>query len=73
MVRCLSLVGGDLLSIEAVKVPGRGKISCTGKLGEVMQESVQTAFSYVRSRASQWDIDPNFFATQVFSSRYFLY
>jgi ATP-dependent Lon protease len=56
-------VGGDLLSIEAVKVPGRGKISCTGKLGEVMQESVQTAFSYVRSRASQWDIDPNFFAT----------
>jgi ATP-dependent Lon protease len=55
--------GGDLLSIEAVKVPGRGKISCTGKLGEVMQESVQTAFSYVRSRLSQWDIDSNFFAT----------
>jgi ATP-dependent Lon protease len=54
--------GGDLLSIEAVKVPGSGKISCTGKLGEVMQESVQTAFSYVRSRFSQWDVDPNFFS-----------
>lgn len=56
-------VGGDLLTIEAVKVPGNGKISCTGKLGEVMQESVQTAFSYVRSRLSQWNIDPSFFSS----------
>jgi ATP-dependent Lon protease len=44
-------VGGELLSIEAVKVPGKGKMTITGKLGDVMQESVQAAKSFVRSRA----------------------
>ena len=43
-------VGGELLSIEAVIVPGKGKMTITGKLGDVMQESVQAAKSYVRSR-----------------------
>ena len=54
-------LGGDLLSIETVKVPGRGKTVITGKLGEVMQESVQTAFSYIKSRAKEFGIDPDLF------------
>ncbi len=54
-------LGGDLLSIETVKIPGKGKISITGKLGEVMQESVQTAFSYVKSQAKEFGIDPDLF------------
>lgn len=45
--------GGDILSIEAVRIPGKGEISYTGKLGEVMQESMQAAFSFFRSRS--WD------------------
>jgi ATP-dependent Lon protease len=45
-------VGGELLIIESVAVPGKGKITITGKLGDVMQESVQAAASYVRSRAN---------------------
>ena len=51
-------VGGDLLVIEAVMLPGKGRISFTGKLGEVMQESVQAAYSYVRSRAPEFGIKP---------------
>jgi len=54
-------VGGDLLLIEAVTLPGKGKITITGKLGEVMQESVQAAWSYVRSRSSELGIDPEIF------------
>ena len=50
--------GGDLLVIEAVMIPGKGRISFTGKLGEVMQESVQAAYSYVRSRAPEFGIRP---------------
>jgi ATP-dependent Lon protease len=50
--------GGDLLVIEAVMLPGKGRISFTGKLGEVMQESVQAAYSYVRSRAPEFGIRP---------------
>ncbi len=50
-------VGGDLLSIETVKVPGKGKISLTGTLGDVMQESIQMAFSYIKSRAKEFGID----------------
>lgn len=46
-------VGGELLVIEAVAVPGKGKITITGKLGEVMQESVQAAASYVRANAAE--------------------
>lgn len=54
-------VGGELLSIEAVMLPGRGKMQITGKLGEVMQESVQAAASYVKSRAPQFGIEPPLF------------
>jgi ATP-dependent Lon protease len=54
-------VGGELLSIEAVTVPGKGKMTITGKLGEVMQESVQAAKSYVRSRALMLGIRPDLF------------
>jgi ATP-dependent Lon protease len=49
-------VGGELLQIEAVLVPGRGRITVTGKLGDVMQESVQAANAYVRSRANSFGI-----------------
>jgi ATP-dependent Lon protease len=54
-------VGGELLSIEAVVLPGRGKMNITGKLGDVMQESVQAAKSYVRSRAAAFGIKPTLF------------
>jgi ATP-dependent Lon protease len=54
-------VGGELLSIEALKVPGKGKMTITGKLGEVMQESIQAAASYVRSRAAEFGIHPDVF------------
>lgn len=49
-------VGGDLLTIEAVSIPGKGEIKATGKLGDVMKESTQAAFSYFRSRASKFGI-----------------
>ena len=51
-------VGGELLSIEAVTLPGKGKMTITGKLGEVMQESVQAAASYVRSRSIDFGVKP---------------
>jgi ATP-dependent Lon protease len=54
-------VGGELLQVEAVLVPGRGRVSVTGKLGDVMQESVQAANAYVRSRAAAFGIKPNIF------------
>ena len=54
-------VGGELLSIEAVTVPGKGKMTTTGKLGDVMQESVQAAASFVRSRAVAFGIKPTLF------------
>jgi ATP-dependent Lon protease len=54
-------VGGELLSIEAVTVPGKGKMTITGKLGDVMQESIQAARSYVRSRAHVLGIRPELF------------
>lgn len=54
-------VGGDLLSIEAVRLPGKGKMTITGKLGDVMQESVQAALSYVRSQAADYGIKPSIF------------
>ena len=52
-------VGGELLTIEAVTVPGKGGISTTGKLGDVMKESVQAAFSFVKSRAPVYGIKPS--------------
>lgn len=54
-------VGGELLSIEAVMLPGKGKMQITGKLGEVMQESVQAAASYVKSQAPKFGIEPPLF------------
>ena len=51
-------VGGDLLQIEAVTVPGEGKMTITGQLGDVMQESIQAASSYVRSRCLDFGIIP---------------
>ncbi|MBS1145859.1 MAG: peptidase ATP-dependent protease La [Proteobacteria bacterium] len=54
-------VGGELLTIEAVSLPGRGKMTTTGKLGEVMQESIQAALSVVRSRARKLGIQDDFY------------
>jgi ATP-dependent Lon protease len=54
-------VGGELLSIEAVMVPGKGRMTITGKLGDVMQESIQASKSYVQSRAVEFGIAPTLF------------
>ena len=54
-------VGGELLTIEAVTVPGKGLVKTTGKLGEVMQESVQAAWSFIRARAPLYGISPSLF------------
>ena len=54
-------VGGELLTIEAVSLPGRGKMTTTGKLGEVMQESIQAALSVVRSRSRKLGIQEDFY------------
>ncbi len=56
--------GGELLSIEAVILPGKGKITITGKLGDVMKESVQAADSFVRSRAARFGVRPTIFETK---------
>ena len=55
-------VGGELLNIEAVMVPGKGKMTITGKLGEVMTESIQAAKSYVQFRAIEFGIKPTLFS-----------
>jgi ATP-dependent Lon protease len=54
-------VGGELLGIEAATMPGKGGLTITGKLGEVMQESAQAALTYVRSRAAALELNPNFY------------
>jgi len=54
-------VGGDILFIEATRVPGRGALILTGQLGDVMRESVQAALTLVKSRATQLGIDPAIF------------
>ena len=56
--------GGELLTIEAVVMPGKGKHVYTGKLGDVMQESITAAISVVRSRSRQWGIDQDFYEKQ---------
>jgi ATP-dependent Lon protease len=53
-------LGGELLTVEAQVMPGKGKLMITGKLGEVMQESAQAAMSYVRSRAEHLGLDKRF-------------
>jgi ATP-dependent Lon protease len=52
--------GGDILFIEATRMPGSGKMKLTGQLGDVMKESAQIAISYIRSRAEELGVDPNF-------------
>src|SRR5579884_4062286 len=53
--------GGDIMLIEALRMPGQGRLTVTGQLGDVMRESVDAAFSYVRSRAAQLGMDDNTF------------
>ncbi len=59
-VLAYTTVGGDTLQIEVSLTPGKGKLQLTGKLGDVMKESAQTALSYVRSLTDQLGIDPEF-------------
>ncbi len=54
-------LGGEILTIESVLLPGKGNIKHTGKLGDVMQESVSAALSYVRSRSISFGIQPTLF------------
>tara|TARA_B100001121_G_scaffold310650_1_gene343521 strand:+ start:3835 stop:6240 length:2406 start_codon:yes stop_codon:yes gene_type:complete len=54
-------VGGEILSVEAIQVPGKGNIKYTGKLGDVMQESIQAAWSYVRARSLDFGVKPTLF------------
>ncbi|MDZ7582257.1 MAG: endopeptidase La [Deltaproteobacteria bacterium] len=53
--------GGDILFIEATRMNGRGKLTLTGQLGDVMRESAQIAHSYVRAKAAELGVDPNWF------------
>ena len=55
-------VGGDILFVEAQAYPGRGKLTVTGQLGEVMQESAQAALSWVRSHTEELELDERWFA-----------
>jgi ATP-dependent Lon protease len=54
-------MGGEILATEVTVVPGKGKLTVTGKIGEVMQESAQAAMSYVRSRAEELGLDKDFY------------
>lgn len=54
-------MGGELLKIEVTVVPGKGNLLLTGKLGDVMRESAQASFSFVRSRAEELGVDPDFY------------
>jgi ATP-dependent Lon protease len=54
-------VGGELLTIEAVTVPGKGQIRTTGKLGDVMKESVEAAMSFVKARSPSFGVKPSLF------------
>jgi ATP-dependent Lon protease len=54
-------VGGELLFVETLTMPGRGRVTVTGKIGDVMKESAQAAVSFVRSRAELLGIDPKFY------------
>ncbi len=56
-------VGGDILFIEATRIPGNGKLILTGQLGDVMKESAQAAFSLVKSKARELKVDPGLFET----------
>jgi len=56
--------GGDILEIEATAIPGKGALTLTGQLGEVMQESAQAALSYIRSRAAELGLKGSFYSTK---------
>jgi ATP-dependent Lon protease len=56
-------VGGEILTIESVITPGKGRVVKTGMLGDVMQESIQAALTVVKGRSSAWDLPVNFFET----------
>src|SRR5215218_6985251 len=56
-----TMVGGDVLFIEATAVPGHGKFTVTGQLGDVMKESSQAAYTYARLRAPDFGIDKKYF------------
>jgi ATP-dependent Lon protease len=55
--------GGDVMPIEVTTMPGKGQLNLTGQLGDVMQESARAAYSYIRSRARKFGIDPSFHET----------
>jgi len=55
-------VGGELLTIESVTVPGKGSAKVTGKLGDVMKESIETAFSFIKARSPSYGIKPSVFS-----------
>jgi ATP-dependent Lon protease len=59
----VNAVGGDIMFIEASRMPGKGSLTVTGQLGDVMRESATAALSFVRSRAKDLAIEPDFFAT----------
>ena len=54
-------VGGEMLQVEVAVMEGSGKVELTGSLGDVMKESAKAAISYIRSRAQEYGIDPNFY------------
>jgi ATP-dependent Lon protease len=54
-------VGGDILMVEVLDFPGKGKLSVTGKLGDVMQESAQAAYAYIRSKAEKLELNEDFY------------
>ncbi len=56
--------GGEILAIEVARMPGKGKLTLTGKLGDVMQESAQAALSFIRSNAKKWNITDASFKSQ---------
>lgn len=58
-------MGGDLLTIETQSMPGKGKLTQTGSLGDVMQESIQAAMTVVRSRAEKLGINPDFYEKKI--------
>ena len=63
----VNAVGGDIMFIEASQMPGKGSLTVTGQLGDVMKESATAALTFVRSRASDLALDPGFLPNQIFT------
>jgi ATP-dependent Lon protease len=66
----VSVTGGELLNIEVAAVPGKGKLTTTGRPGEILKESATAMFTYIRSRAEALGLDPDFHETQDFHVHY---